>query len=109
MKMDAMQKRRMWKVIGYHFFFTVYILFLVLQVRRPMSGFLNPSNPTSWIYFAGEPLLRLLQPISLKIAERGYEFWALALTPLWSICFGWIYVKFIGWLNHFPVLGKIFF
>jgi hypothetical protein len=24
----------------------------------------------------------------------------------WSICFGWIYVKFTEWLNHFPVLGK---
>jgi hypothetical protein len=26
--------------------------------------------------------------------------------PLWSICFGWIFVKLDNWLNHFPVLGK---
>ena len=25
---------------------------------------------------------------------------------IWSICFGWLYVKFTNWLNHFPVLGK---
>src|ERR1039457_37388 len=26
--------------------------------------------------------------------------------PLWSLCFGWLFVKFDNWLNHFPVLGK---
>jgi hypothetical protein len=26
--------------------------------------------------------------------------------PLWSICLGWLYVKFTNWLNHFPVLGR---
>ncbi|HEY4952179.1 MAG TPA: hypothetical protein VII71_02190 [Verrucomicrobiae bacterium] len=26
--------------------------------------------------------------------------------PIWSLCFGWIFVKFDNWLNHFPVLGK---
>jgi hypothetical protein len=26
--------------------------------------------------------------------------------PLWSLCFGWLCVKFTNWLNHFPILGK---
>ena len=31
---------------------------------------------------------------------------AILSIPIWSLCFGWIYVKFTNWLNHFPVLGK---
>ena len=27
----------------------------------------------------------------------------------WSICFGWMFVKLINWLNHFPILGKRIF
>jgi len=27
------------------------------------------------------------------------------LMPIWSICFSWIYVKCVNWLNRFPVLG----
>jgi len=30
----------------------------------------------------------------------------LFLIPVWSFCFGWIFVKLDNWLNHFPVLGK---
>jgi hypothetical protein len=30
----------------------------------------------------------------------------LVIAPFWSYCFGWLYVKFTNWLNHFPVLGK---
>jgi hypothetical protein len=26
--------------------------------------------------------------------------------PIWSHCFGWIFVRGGNWLNHFPVLGK---
>jgi hypothetical protein len=33
-------------------------------------------------------------------------FFVYASMPLWSICFGWIFVKLDNWLNHFPVLGK---
>jgi hypothetical protein len=25
---------------------------------------------------------------------------------LWSLCFGWLFIKFDNWLNHFPVLGR---
>jgi hypothetical protein len=102
--MDAMQKRRMWKVIGYHLFFSVYVLFLLLTAYHPI--FLNPSNPKSWIVFLGGSLLTLLQPVALTVANHGYEIAGIILIPLWSICFGWVFVKILNWLNHFPVLGK---
>jgi hypothetical protein len=28
------------------------------------------------------------------------------LVPIWSVFFGWAFVKLDNWLNHFPVLGK---
>ncbi len=30
----------------------------------------------------------------------------LVAIPLWSICFGWLFVKMDNWLNHFPTLGR---
>ena len=93
----------MWKVTGYHLFFSIYVLFLLLTAYHPI--FLNPSNPKSWIVFVGSPILVLLQPVAVKVANHS-EILGLILMPLWSICFGWVFVKFINWLNHFPVLGK---
>jgi hypothetical protein len=26
--------------------------------------------------------------------------------PVWSLCFGWFFVKMDNWLNHFPIFGK---
>jgi hypothetical protein len=102
--MDATQKRRMWKVIGYHFFFTVYVLFLLLTARHPMV--VNPSDPAQWINILGVRLLIFLQPIAYLVANNEHEIFALVSIPLWSVCFGWIFVKFLNWLNHFPVLGR---
>jgi hypothetical protein len=104
MKMDATQKRRMWKVIGCHFFFTIYVLFLLIKSSH--YKVVNPSDPTQWINIFGAQLLIFLQPVAYLIAGYEHELLALALTPLWSFCFGWLYVKFTNWLNHFPVLGK---
>jgi hypothetical protein len=102
--MDAMQKRRMWKVIGYHFFFSVYVLFLVVTAQQPKA--VNSSDPAQWILILGERLLIFLQPGACLFAGYGHELLALASIPIWSICFGWICVKSVNWLNHFPVLGK---
>jgi len=76
-----------------------------------------PASLTGFIYFPTSCLI--LQPQiylfrhDLILQEYGLfnipwlEILLLPLTiPLWSICFGWIYVKFTNWLNHFPVLGK---
>jgi hypothetical protein len=32
-------------------------------------------------------------------------FW-FGSIPIWSICFGWLFIRTKDWLNHFPVLGK---
>jgi hypothetical protein len=65
--------------------------------------------------------LFLLQPqicIWIKLFNLGYLYATTSLlkfiyvsfilisVPVWSFCFGWLYVKFTNWLNHFPVLGK---
>jgi hypothetical protein len=94
----------MWKVIGYHFFFTVYVLFLLIASSHPKA--VNPSDPAQWINIFGERLLIFLQPIAYLITGHEHEIFALASIPLWSICFGWLFVKLDNWLNHFPVLGK---
>jgi hypothetical protein len=39
--------------------------------------------------------------ISSKVAIPIY----LALMPLWSLCFSWVYVRCVNWLNRFPILG----
>jgi hypothetical protein len=102
--MDAMQKRRMWKVIGYHFFFSVYVLFLLLTAMQPKA--VNPSDPAQWINILGERLLIFLQPAAWLFASYEHELFALASIPIWSICLGWLLIKLDNWLNHFPVLGK---
>jgi hypothetical protein len=63
----------------------------------------------------------LLQPqlwIWIKLFNLGYLHATSSLikfiyvssifisVPVWSFCFGWLYVKFTNWLNHSPVLGK---
>jgi len=42
---------------------------------------------------------------SVKFLRLGDKF-TFSYSSIWSICFGWIYVKFTNWLNHFPVLDK---
>jgi hypothetical protein len=60
----------------------------------------------------------LLQPQSMLLSELGKKGidsvlagWSIIILfflsiPLWSFCFGWLFVKLDNWLNHFPVLGK---
>jgi hypothetical protein len=105
MKMDAMQKRKTWKVISYHFSFTmlIYLLFFIFQPARPMI--LDVSAPKEWVFIVRWPLLALLQPIACKFFQPD-GFFFFILMPVWSICFGWLFVKLDNWLNHFPVLGK---
>jgi hypothetical protein len=110
MKMDAMLKRKIWKVAMAHFALSALILVVFAQ----------PSSTDSmrYLWFS---FLEILQPIfwlmTLAMKQFLVENWSLNLSaflsicfliviPLWSICFGWLYVKFTNWLNHFPVLGK---
>jgi|ERR1043165_522975 hypothetical protein len=105
--MDATLKRKVWKVIGYHLFFTAYVVLLLAFASHPMI--LNPSDPAHWYPLLGQPLLILLQPLSYvveRISGSESAFLFFMLMPIWSLCFGWLFVKFDNWLNHFPVLGK---
>jgi len=123
--MDAMLKRRMWKVAITHFVLTL----IVIAINLHKSGFSGPSGSIrEEIYMIKETLkfgpLVLLQPQTgvLLAAFRffpdtisHYFHWASTRTwmivwfvsiPIWSLCFGWLFVKLDNWLNHFPVLGR---
>jgi hypothetical protein len=119
--MDAMQKRRMWKVAIVHFALTVICMFAFITIihRYAFGSSESPVWSFDWMSFWGEigvllqPQLFLLeQPFSMGMFDRLHFpnlfvfYLKLGSIPLWSICFGWIYVKFTNWLNHFPTLGK---
>jgi len=100
--MNAMLKRRMWKAFCYHYGLTVCVVLIVLLL--PQHRTINPSDPSDWIGQLGIQFLYFLQPISCLIVN--HDRLAFIVMPIWSVCFGWIFVKFLNWLNHFPVLGK---
>jgi hypothetical protein len=112
MKMDAMQKRRMWKVAIVHFLLTLLIFEKIFHHAIPSA------ERNIWLQTWGgflSKIFMLLQPqllIVVKLfnssnsSQHLIPILILVSVPIWSICFGWIYVKFTNWLNHFPVLGK---
>jgi hypothetical protein len=121
MKMDAMQKRRMWKVAIAHFVLSV-CFGIVLVDHEAEAGGIFEGSFFAWDHFTLKTFL-FLQPQFLFTFHvnhpMGFRFvgynstpslltpiFLLILIPLWSICFGWLYVKVTNWLNHFPVLGK---
>jgi hypothetical protein len=124
MKMDATQKRRMWKVAIIHFCLTLFVIATLFN--SGWSGRSGTKAEETWIIKETLKIgtLVLLQP-QLGILFAASKFFPNAMAhyfswvrpwllmavwfvsiPIWSICFGWIYVKFTNWLNHFPVLGK---
>jgi hypothetical protein len=123
MKMDATQKRRMWKVAIAHFCLTLFVFATLYN-----SGWSGHSGEAKerWMHVENLKIraLILLQP-QLGVLFAAAKFFPTAMAhyfswvqpwllmtvwivsiPLWSICFGWIYVKFTNRLNHFPVLGR---
>jgi hypothetical protein len=109
--MDATQKRRMWKVAASHF---VLSLAVVLGALLCPEDFNHPS-----VVVVPEILAQslvhcfyFLQPVfSLGVGAKllsGNFYFALLLAsiPIWSLCFGWLFVKLDNWLNHFPVFGR---
>ena len=121
-----MQKRRMWKVAIGHFVLSVLFgLFFFLAIAPAMDhlGHLqSPSDQTKvvWTWFLVACFFILQPQFSLILAKEYFSnsvmlddyfvflFPVIAplVAPLWSLCFGWLFVKFDNWLNHFPVLGK---
>jgi hypothetical protein len=107
MKMDAMQKRKIWIgaiVAITHFIVTVFAIWWATKYNpfQFFEGQVIFLQPTVWIFvkFQGIFLSRWTQ-----FSDVFFILLYISI-PLWSICFGWLYVKFTSWLNHFPVLGK---
>jgi hypothetical protein len=98
-----------------HFGLSVFCFvapFLISTAEAAASR-LNASGHQAWIDFISNSRL-LLQPQFYFFpsfnGENAGPFFLLLLTiPLWSQCFGWIFVILDNWLNHFPVLGRKIF
>jgi hypothetical protein len=122
MKMDAMQKQKMWTVAIAHFLLT---LFAFVEFGLPFIK-ADPYESEIWINGWGgfwDKVCCLLQPLGgligifrVLLRTNGFGDSSTILSillglkiisiPAWSICFGRLYVKFTNWLNHYPVLGK---
>jgi hypothetical protein len=131
--MDAMQKKQVTKVALVHFGLT--LLFFVLWIARECSSYKSPDGIVyvgvlGWLSKFIVVSLAVLQPVSnfllwavekinwFSVFPENFSARILGLmsstiiaclffvSMVWSICFGWIYVKSVSWLNHFPVLGR---
>jgi hypothetical protein len=109
MKMDTTQKRMLKVAIAY-FLLTLFVVWKLFHCSDAWASFWFEVflllQPVLWF------LVWIFHLISVPNGDLGgvIEFLEgvamLFSVPLWSICFGWLYVKFTNWLNHFPVLGK---
>jgi hypothetical protein len=108
--MDAMQKRRIYKVAIAYFILSTIILCRAFNygawdapLKEDDNWFIAWKN--FWV-----TIVLVLQPFSFLVSKPLPSVFAgiiwLISIPAWSLCFGWLYVKFTNWLNHFPVLGK---
>jgi hypothetical protein len=93
--MEAMQKRRMWKVTIAHFGLTAFVFCKLFGVGLDASPW-----HYSWLN-----LFYSFQPQFL-IVSADFQIFLFASIPVWSLCFAWLFVRLVNWLNHFPVLGK---
>jgi hypothetical protein len=115
--METMQKNKMWKVTIIaiaHFSLTLFVL---MKLGFPLIGASSHAREIwlnglggFWLKFVWllHPQFFLLGVINVylkKIIPFTFSspFFILAAIsiPLWSICFGWLCVKFTNWLNHF--------
>jgi hypothetical protein len=135
--MDATQKRRIRKVASIHFGLTVCVVLVLMFWNGLSASKGGPFNASlveqhviheTWMQF-WLMVLMLMQPLAvlvnlfLQLAVLhsilpNHPVWLMApfiylsiflSVLLWSLCFGWIYVKFFNWLNHFSALGKRLF
>src|SRR3990170_100703 len=112
--MDAMLKRRMWKVAIIHFVLTLFVI-----TRFYNSGWSGPPGERmerwmAWMFFWYATLILLQPQLGALLAVAKFypnvishysshvPNWLLMIVwfgsiPLWSICFGWIFVKLDNW------------
>jgi len=110
--MDAMQKKRMRKVAVAHFFLTLFVVWKLIHY----SAWSGPYEREIWfmawgsfwlkIFYLFQPQFLLLSVIKFHVSGEILVPFFVLITVFWSLCFGWLFVKFDNWLNHYPVLGK---
>ena len=54
-------------------------------------------QPQFWLYWKFSPAQTSVLTTSIFLTIS---------VPLWSFCFGWIFIRVKDWLNRFPVLGR---
>ena len=113
--MEATLKRRMWKLALLHFSITAISFFaglvLLLKYKDEDNYLVNVLYPSlsSFLYFL-QPLCLLIDWCMIQVSPSFGRNHSALITflsfPIWSICFGWIFIRGKDWLNHFPVLGR---
>ena len=123
--MDATLKKRMQRVTRIHFVLTVIAGLLLLNASA-WSG--NEASLSYKLYNLREGFkictFVILQPQTLLMADITniessksalqptsmvwfvYALIYIVSIPVWSVCFGWIFIRIKDRLHHFPVLGK---
>ena len=116
----------MWKVAIAHFVLSILVLFLLNRSGRALRFSGHPDQLALLLFWRDmwqavwDNTFLLLQPLLWAVIRFGNsieikfsDIDSIPITtlflpsiPLWSFCFGWIFVKFDNWLNPFPVLGK---
>jgi hypothetical protein len=100
----------MWMVTTVHFATTIFVIWKLCHFAIAIA--LHQEPP--WCDYLQKVFL-LFQPqfpLSIHVMDMlNIPSWivltlSLGSIPIWSICFGWLFVKFDNWLNHFPVLGR---
>src|SRR5271170_1611824 len=114
MKMDETQKRRMWKVAAIHFVCSLASFFYPLYLVK--FGHIMGYSADYYQAFVMQAVAEMFFKCALALQPQFFlvvmfsgtvgklVFLSFLTIPIWSICFGWLYVKFTNWLNHFPVL-----
>jgi hypothetical protein len=104
----------MWKVAIAHFALTLFAFWELLH----FTSYFGPSDQFKvfeiwqnlWLkmVFLLQPqcLIFLLKMETPETISRIIFCCFVLYVPVWSYCFGLLFVKLDNWLNHFPVLGK---
>ena len=103
--MSATQKRKVWRVAACHCALSLLVglaaIFLPVIFRAGRhSAVENFSQALSCVFYFLQP------PYLLTFLREDFAEDLLFSIPLWSLVFGWLYVKCTDRLNHFTVLGK---
>jgi hypothetical protein len=112
--MDAMQKRKVWRVAIGHFALSCFLAEIAPNFARVYYPWTKESYYSEiWLANFLIAAICFFQPFPYWVSvhknitlPNWLTIVALCSIPIWSMIFSWLYVRFTNWLNHFPVLGK---